>query len=214
MAMSTGEHIGADATRVLLSSLERVNSKRVSLGYDSMNDLLSTSDGAITVAGIMEQLGVDVVYAEPEYEEIIVLCEQLDEEGLKYILSIADRLASDWQRDSKIDELQPTARAFALIRRRTRESERVNTMPRVLERAWKDYHGGTRIPFTGMPEACAYLGVSPHWVMHLPDDVPFYCPEQSMIDVILDRYSFISAKNKSIFLELLKAHTECRRDEE
>ena len=212
MAMSTGEHIGADATKVLLRSLDRVNSKRVSLGYDSMNELLSTADGAITVAEIMEQLGVDVVYAEPEYEEIIVLCEQLDKEGLEHILSIADRLAADWQREPTIAALQPTARAFALIRRRTRESERVNTMPCVLERPWRDHHGSTRIPFAAMPEVCEYLRVSPHWVMRLPDDVPFYCPEQPMIDVILDRYSFISAKNKPIFLELLKAHTECRRD--
>ena len=214
MAKKTGERIGAEATKVLLNSLDRVKSERISLDYDSMNELLSTSDGAITVAEIMEQLGVDVVYAEPEYEEIIVLCEQLDKEGLEHILSIADRLAADWQNEPKIAALQPTARAFALIRRRTRESERVNTMPRVLERAWKDYHGSTRIPFTGMPEVCAYLGVSPHWVMHLPDDVPFYCPEQPMIDVILDRYSFISERNKPMFIELLKAHTECRRDEE
>lgn len=213
MAMSTGEHIGADATRVLLSGLERVNSKRVSLGYDSMNELLSTSSGAITVAGIMEQLGVDVVYAEPEYEEIIVLCEQLDKEGLEHILSIADRLASDWQREPTIAALQPTARAFALIQRRTRESERLSTMPRVLERPWRDHHGSTRVPFVAMPEVCEYLRVSPHWVMHLPDHVPFYCPEQPMIDVILDRYSFISQRNKTMFLELLKAYTE-RRDEE
>lgn len=213
MAMSRGEHIGADATRVLLKGLDRANGKRISLGYDSMNQLLSTSGGAITVAEILEQLGVDVVYAEPEYEEIIVLCEQLDKEGLERILSIADRLASDWQRDSRIDALQPTARAFALVQRRTRESERLNSIPRVLERLWKDHHGSTRIPFIAMPEVCEYLGVSPHWVMRLPNDVPFYCPEQPMIDVILDRYSFISARNKPLFLELLKSYAE-RRDEE
>lgn len=203
MAKATGEYIGKVATRVLLDSVDRMDITHVDIKYDTMNNLLSKTNNVISVSELMTLLGVKPVYSEPEYETIIDLCRQLSVDALKKCLQIADQLVTDWQREPKMDKLQPSERIFALVERRRRGHDRVTDAPVDLARAWVDHHRGTRVPFAAIPETCAYLNASPHWIMRLSDDVPYYCKDTPLIDVILDRYSFIPKKDKKLFIALL-----------
>ena len=206
MAKIAGEYIGKDATRALLERLGQTDFAYVDVRYDTMNELLSAANGAVSVSEIMAMLGVDPIYAEPEYETVIALCARMNEAELTRSLQLADMLTTDWQRpyETRPEITRPTERVFALVERRRRGHGRAKGVPEDLGRAWGDHHRCTKIPFTAMPEICAFLKVSPHWALCLPDDVPYYCAGSARIDLVLDRYSFIPGHDKPLFIALLK----------
>ena len=160
--------------------------------YDTLNDLLRI-DG-LCGADFFRMLGVDPVFAEPEYAEIIDLCSRLDESQLHALIDRVDLLATDWQRHPDIAVLQPSERVLTVFERRVPRTSRRSECPAALERAWADGHRYTTIPIRDIPEVCTFLRVSPHWVMRMADDISMYVDGRPQVDCLLDRYSFVSDK--------------------
>lgn len=213
MARIPGEYIGQDATKALRERLGQTDISHVDVRYDTMNELLSAVNGTISVSEIMAMIGVEPIYSEPEYETIIALCGQMNQAELGWSLQIADMLMTDWQRELKSEITRPTERIFALVLRRRRGHDRTKSGPEYLSRAWMDHHGNTKIPFASMPEVCAFLKASPHWVMNLSDNVAYYCALNPQIDMVIDRYSFIPEHDKPLFLDLLQDLCQRRENE-
>ena len=174
------------------------------LTFDSLTDILRIA--GMSGKEFFEAIGVTVQWPSRDFQRLAQICEQLSEKDRKAVAETAFFLSTDWWKQEKIIHMQPSLRIRAYFKRTvpyTLQSGAPKTLLAVSKYGESRQGPSTvflTIPVEDFPAISVYLQLSPHWLMRLPEDVPFFGTTGD-VDSILDAYSFMTRRTKQYFLQ-------------
>lgn len=144
-----------------------------------------------------------------QFQEVLQICETLEDEKLKEIYQLANRLSFNISKAANLPYRKPTRRTCEYYFRKVPVQERraaknTGTLPKTLEnmsmRAGQLEH---RISIFDFPEVANYLNVPLHWVLFENLDV-LVNASKPIIEKLIDKFAFIPEEGKIVYLNFLK----------
>lgn len=165
--------------------------------YVGLPEILRVAD--LDLFGMYRLAGIELTFPDEGFREAAMLCERMDEDRLRAALRLAETLSNDFRRNPLLRGHSPTRIVKALYEMRRPCTKAHGPRPACI------VHTNEKcrvISITDFPEVASFLGVSLHWLFQFGAASAYGL--RPMTETVLDEYSFMSKKNRELFLSYLR----------
>ena len=167
--------------------------------YVGLPEILRVAN--LDLFGMYRLAGVELTFPDEGFREAAMLCERMDEDRLRAALRLAETLSNDFRRDPMLKGPSPSRIAKALYEMQRPCTKVCGPRPASLIRMNSNRKCKV-IPALEFPEVASFLGVSLHWLFQFGAASAYGL--RPMTETVLDEYSFMSKKNRELFLSYLR----------